>query len=97
MKRFLHLCFAAAFLWVVSLFSCGGPRIAEKPAEIVEKPEYTLIVPLERPPVVRVLILESHTSVRVSTTSAFFLGENVQEPPLRKIEKGGDFTVRYSR
>ena len=87
---FCYACFSLLFP------SCGGPqRVGEVPAPVVEEPfEPIVFTPAERTPVVRVLVTEPASSIRVRISSAFFVGENPTEPPVRRFDSGGDLTIR---
>jgi stage II sporulation protein D len=78
--------------------SCGGPPPpAVTPAPAIEEPvERAIFAPHDRPPVVRVLILEPCSNARVRIPSAFFLAEGPDEPPLKRFESGGEFVVRHA-
>jgi stage II sporulation protein D len=97
MNRFYRLYISTAFLAVITLASCGGPRVVEIPLPVEKPPPVPKVVtPLERPPIVRVLVLDAGTRVRVRIHSAFFIAESWDAAPLRKFEKGGDFVIRSS-
>jgi hypothetical protein len=68
----------------------------EKPLPEEKPPVEERISPLDHIPVGRVLILDARQSVRIRTRSAFFIGGKQNEAPLKRIEEGGDFTVRHS-
>ncbi|HER44527.1 MAG TPA: SpoIID/LytB domain-containing protein [Candidatus Eisenbacteria bacterium] len=53
-----------------------------------------MIPPVERPPVVRVLVLEPCPAVRVRIPSAFFVAEGPGLEPLERLDSGGEFVVR---
>ena len=86
-----------AFIFLTGIMcSCAGPPAVEEPVP-KEEPEYREVVsPLTVTPEVRVLILESGSSVRVQVKSGFFLGERETGEPLRRFEEGGNFVVRQS-
>jgi len=69
----------------------------EPPAPALEEPtELAAFTPHDRPPVVRVLIQEPHSDVRVRIPSAFFIAEGPDEPPLKRFESGGEYVVRLA-
>ena len=67
---------------------------AERPVVPEAKPE-TLAV-LGEEPLVRVLVIEARSSIRVRIPAAFFIAEGAESEPLVRIERGGDFVVKTS-
>jgi stage II sporulation protein D len=81
---------------LLAVVSCGGPPPpVVTPAPTPEEPiERVIFKPHERPPIVRVLILEPSRDVRVRIPSAFFISEGPDEQPLKRFDSGGEFIVR---
>ncbi len=85
-----YICLSLLFL------SCAGPRPAvEVPAPIVDEPPGPIVfTPVERAPVVRVLVTEPASSIRARVPSAFFVCEDPTGPPVKRFDSGGDLTIR---
>ena len=100
MKRYSRLCCAAAVAAVVLLSSCGGARrvepVGEEPAPEPVPSDVGIVTEELLSPRVRVLILEAKSSVRVRVPNGFFLSEALDAAPLKRFERGGDFTVSAS-
>ena len=81
---------------LLAAVSCGGPPPPTvAPAPAVEEPaEPAAFTPREGPPIVRILILEPVRDVRVRIPSAFFISEGPGEPPIVRLDSGGEFVVR---
>lgn len=97
MRWFHRGCLAAGFFIIAVLSSCGGDVVVRKPPPGEERIGPPVVTPLRRAPIVRVLVLEAKNTVRVSTTSAFFMGEGSDTTPLRRFEGRESFIVGYSR
>jgi len=93
--RTRRLPFCTLLCILLCAVSCGGPPppVVTPVPEVEEPLERAVIAPRDRPPIVRVLILEPCSNVRVRIPSAFAVGE---EPgtPLACFDSGGEFVVR---
>ncbi|UCF04483.1 MAG: SpoIID/LytB domain-containing protein [bacterium] len=89
---------AMALTLALILSSCGGPEVVRRPE--VTKPAVPVVtpgVPLDRPPVVRVLILDARNNVRVKATTSFHIGGELEVSEGTRLEESGDFTVRCAQ
>jgi stage II sporulation protein D len=97
MWRSNHLAQRLSILIGLLILSCGGPPPIERPAPADEEPAARIVfAPLEKAPLVRVLVLEALSSVRVRISSEFSIGDGAGDTPLKRFESGGEFVVRYS-
>jgi stage II sporulation protein D len=70
--------------------------VIEEPAPEPVLPDVGIVTGEQPSPRVRVLILEPRSSVRVRVPNGFYLSEAMEAAPLKRFERGGDFTVSAS-
>ncbi len=72
------------------------PPIETAPAIPVPEARPEAVVLLDRPPAVRILVLESAGTLRLELPGPYALGADPGAPPVARMERGGELSLRRS-